>query len=56
MQGCLANTTAESKHTLVDNEGNEYDLHQEMCDYNMDRLAIAKDDMYIENDEGGSNG
>jgi hypothetical protein len=40
----------------VDNEGVEYNLRQEMCDYNMDRLAIAKEDVYIENDEGDSNG
>ena len=40
----------------MDNEGLEYNLRQEMCDHNMDRLAIAKDNMYIENDEGDSNG
>ena len=42
-------------YSQVDTEGNEYILHQEICNHWKDGLAVAKDDMFVQHTRGGSN-
>ena len=40
---------------MVDTEGNEYILLQEICNHQKDGLAVAKDDKFVQDTRGGSN-
>ena len=42
-------------YSQVDTEGNEFILLQEICNHQMDGLAVSKDDMFAQHTRGGSN-
>ena len=54
---CTRELTREQQGTLkkfkgkiveIDTDGNEYILHQEICNHQKDGLAVAKDDMFVQ--------